>query len=93
MKDKEIRPGQSLLDIVLRECGSIDPAFEVAEQNGMTLTDELTPGLRLEIEGDAHHHIVKEYRENGVFPATALEKGLLLEGIGYMGIEIDFIVS
>lgn len=93
MKDKEIRPGQSLLDMVLQECGSIDLAFEVAEQNGITVADELTSGLNLKIGSDENNRIVREYRDNAIFPATALEKGLLLEGIGYMGVEIDFIVS
>ena len=81
------------MDVVLQECGAIDPAFEVAEQNGMTITDELNPGAQLKIIGKEDDRMVAEYRDNAIFPATALEKGLLLEGIGYMGIEIDFIVS
>ncbi len=40
--------GQSLLDLALQECGSIEAAFDMAVQNGLSVTSELTSGQLLE---------------------------------------------
>lgn len=93
MKTKEVLPGQSLLDIALQESGSLEAAFPLAGLNELTITDELESGSLLTVETDENNPVVNEYRNAAVFPATALQEGLLPEGIGYMGIEIDFIVS
>lgn len=93
MENREIKVGQSVFDIALQERGELKAAFEIAEQNGISVTDELMAGKVLQLERDSNHQVVSEYQSEGIFPATALEKGLLPEGIGYMGIEIDFMVS
>ena len=35
------RNNQTLLDIAVQECGTVEAAFEIAERNGLALTDEL----------------------------------------------------
>ena len=42
-----VRDGQSLLDICLQELGDVAAAFELADANGLAITDQLTPGQRL----------------------------------------------
>lgn len=93
MKNKEVLPGQSLLDISLQECGALDTVFTIAEKNGMSVTDDLKAGFVIKADSNEYDQVVAEYRSASIFPATALSEGLLPEGIGFMGIEIDFIVS
>ncbi len=74
-----IHSRQSLLDIAVQECGSVEAAFALSERNGIALTDDLALAAM------------------GVKPATAVsaEDAALVPwgGIGFMGIEIDFIVK
>jgi len=44
-----VSDGQSLLDVCLQELGSIDAAFELADANGIAVTDPLKPGQLLTI--------------------------------------------
>lgn len=43
------RNNQTLLDIAVQECGTVEAAFEIAERNGLALTDELNTGQKLDI--------------------------------------------
>ncbi|MEZ3475328.1 MAG: hypothetical protein K1V79_00160 [Alistipes sp.] len=90
---------QSLLDMAVQECGSFEAAFALSERNGIALTDELSAGQELEIapEDVGNKRIVVALTAQDVRPATAIsaEDAALVPwgGIGFMGIEIDFIVS
>lgn len=90
---------QSLLDIAVQECGSFEAAFALSERNGIALTDDLSAGQELEIapEDVDNKRIVAALAAQDVRPATAIsaEDTVLVPwgGIGFMGIEIDFIVS
>lgn len=93
MENKKILAGQSVFDIALQETGDLSVAFSIANRNSVGLTDTLQPGLILKVEPDSNHPVVTEYLDSQVAPATALEDGLIPEGIGFMCIETDFIVS
>lgn len=90
---------QSLPDITIQECGSFEAAFAIAERNGVAVTDDLTVGQSVEFapEDIAKKQVVANLAARGVKPATAIsEQDAALVpwgGIGFMGIEIDFIVS
>ena len=90
---------QSLLDMAVQECGSFEAAFALCERNGIALTDTLTAGSELKIapENIDRKRIVSALAAQDVKPATAIsaEDAALVPwgGIGFMGIEIDFIVS
>ena len=94
-----IHKRQSLLDMAVQECGSFETAFALSERNGIALTDDLVAGQELEIapEDVGKKRIVAALAAQGVKPATAVsaEDAALVPwgGIGFMGIEIDFIVS
>ena len=93
MENKKILAGQSVFDIALQETGDTSAAFSIANRNLVGLTDSLQPGLLLKVEPDTNDPVVVEYLDSQITPATALEDGLIPEGIGYMCVETDFIVS
>jgi hypothetical protein len=39
-----ISAGQSLVDVALQEYGSVEALFDLADANGVAITDVLTPG-------------------------------------------------
>lgn len=49
MSQSLITAGQSLLDVALQELGSVEALFDLADANGLAITDELTPGQVLEV--------------------------------------------
>ena len=91
---------QSLLDIVIQECGSLDSIFSLAEQNNIAVTDDLPAGRELEytLEDITQKQVIISLANRGIKPATAIspellaDGELLLEGIEFWGIEYDFIV-
>lgn len=93
-----VKNGQSLFDIALQMCGSAESAFELALMNGLALSDELVNGQVLEVPAVAEKQIVQQYAVDNVFPATAItadqyNETIEGEGIGFWGIEFDFIIS
>ncbi|WP_297553600.1 hypothetical protein [uncultured Alistipes sp.] len=94
-----IHSRQSLLDIAVQECGSVEAAFALSERNGIALTDDLAAGQELEVtpEDMGKKRIVTALAAMGVKPATAVsaEDAALVPwgGLGFMGVEIDFIVK
>lgn len=92
-----VRSGQNLLDIALQTAGALEAAFLISTTAGVSLTDTLTDGQRLPIVKEHRREVVTGYKADAVFPATALTEEdyatLAQEGIDFMGIEIDFIIS
>ncbi|GGF22190.1 LysM peptidoglycan-binding domain-containing protein [Hymenobacter cavernae] len=43
----QVSDGQSLLDICLQELGDLSAAYDLADANGLAITDVLTPGQQL----------------------------------------------
>ena len=91
--------GQSLVDIATQYCGSADAAYDIALLNGLTVTDDLTPGLELKLPSVVNKKIADYYKNKGLQPATSITMNSEnpiptdLEGIGYWAIETDFIIS
>ncbi|MFD2787934.1 hypothetical protein [Hymenobacter rubripertinctus] len=49
MRSVIITEGQSLLDICIQELGSIEALMELADANGLAITDDLETGEQLQI--------------------------------------------
>ena len=85
----KVKDRQSLLDMAVQTAGSMEAAFDLAVANGVSLTATLKDGQVLAT--------VRYYSVQKIMPATALsrEEISVLErgGIGFMGIEMEFIVS
>ena len=92
----KVKERQSPLDIVVQTAGSMEAAFLLCEENGIGLTDILQDGQMLETVAVESADTVRRYNVYDIQPATALDKedmALSQEGIGFMGVEIDFTVS
>lgn len=99
MANHIVQSRQNLLDIALQRCGSLEAAFDIAQLNGMGITDELTVGSTLGLPPVSDSKTVLRYESERIVPATAItgqEISALLnggEGIEFWGIEYDFTVQ
>lgn len=90
---------QSLLDIAIERDGSIERILEIAEANGISVTDDLSSGQEVETGNAAaiKKQVAARLGAYAVKPATAISLAdadlCPYGGIGYMGIEYDFIVK
>lgn len=93
----KVKDRQSLLDMAVETAGSMEAAFRLSEANDVSLTDTLTDGQVLDTVAVENTDTVRRYKVQNLHPATALSEeemaALAQEGINFMGIEIDFIVS
>ena len=93
----KVKDRQSLLDMAVQTAGSMEAAFDLAAANGVSLTDTLADGQVLDTVAAENADTVRRYSVQGIQPATALNEeemaALAQEGINFMGIEIDFVVS
>jgi hypothetical protein len=53
MNSTLITDGQSLLDVALQELGSVETLFDLADANGLAITDELAAGQVLAVPASA----------------------------------------
>lgn len=89
---------QSLLDIALAECGTVEAAVSIAAQGDLAITEDLTSGQVLNYQPKTvDKAVLARLQSYGANPATALSPLDLaivpFGGIGLMAVEIDFCVS
>jgi hypothetical protein len=83
---------QTIWDIAVQCCGSADAAFAIARLNSISLSDNLAPGLELQVPGEYNKRNVDYYKRNKIEPATGLQPAQNeMDGIGYWIIEDDFV--
>lgn len=93
----KVRQGQSFLDLVVQETGSIDNAFEMSLLNEQSITDDLTVGDEIKVSKVTNRLTVNLFGGNHK-PATGINNEELEEitpfdpGIGEMIIGKTFIV-
>lgn len=96
MKTK-VQDRQSLIDVALQTSGDVSAAVDLANENDRNITDDLAIGAELNTAQIVDRNIVNRYAEKGIIPTTAIseqdEDNAPFGGIGYMGIELDFMVS
>ncbi len=87
--------GQSLYDIAIQECGSVEAVIAIAILNDISVTDELQIGQLLQIPEPVNKPIADYYKSRNLKPATAgnLDLKNQDEGIGFWSIGNDFIIS
>ena len=98
MKEKIIPLNrQSLLDIALQTSGNIEAAFDLAADNDISISEPLETDAALRSVPVVDQKVVNRYEAVDVRPATELSPEDIemapYGGIGYMGIEGDFVVS
>jgi hypothetical protein len=91
---------QTLSDISVRHCGTIEALVAIAILNNISPTAELIPGqlIQIPLKDYGNQEVINYFVVNKVEPATALteEHNVLIEGnsgIGYWIIENNFIVQ
>lgn len=99
-KEVNILKGQTFADIALQETGWMEGLYDLAVTNELSMTQVLASGSAVLVNPDDVNQ--QEYRsvsKDNVVPATAFgyvlgeEEEEANEGIGYWGLEIDFIVQ
>jgi hypothetical protein len=100
MKQITALNNQSLPDIAIRHCGTVEAVTDIAILNNISITQELIPGQLIQIPSKdyGNQEVVNYFAANKIEPATALteEHNALVEGnsgIGYWIIENNFIVQ
>ena len=85
---------QSIFDLAIQELGIVEAAFAFSIENDLSLTENLEVGQELVVTDKENKAIANYYENRGLKPATGItEEQSKFEGIEFMGIEIDFIVS
>jgi hypothetical protein len=90
MKKKAL-DNQSLPDLSLQESGTLEGVFDLAVANNLSITDALEPGAELATAEPLNRKVYSYYTARNLHPATGTVD--LPGGIGYMGIEIDFMIN
>ena len=96
---------QSLFDLAIQYAGAPEAAFDIAIENELSLTGELTTGQILAHEsakggkhesakGGKHEsaNVAEYYANRRLFPATDITGEALEEGIEFWYVEYDFTV-
>lgn len=92
MSKAVVQPGQTLEDIAVQWCGSEEAVWELARLNGLGLTADIIPGALLRLPSVVDKRVRRVYVERGWAPAAGGEV-LVLEGIDYWAIELEFEVQ
>ena len=88
------RQGQWLGDIAVREAGNIESVVEMAINNDISIIDKMAPGSFIRRPTPSNRRVMNYYNIKNIYPATSTEPdGRSFSGIGYMSVDINFIVS
>jgi len=95
MRQAVVHSGQSIFDIAIQHCGSVDAAYDVAVLNSLPLDAILMPGQTLLIPKVTDKRVVDEFERRGVVPGTVfwLVDEPKEEGLEFWYLEIDFVIS
>jgi hypothetical protein len=91
---------QSLLDVAIRHCGTVQAVVDIAILNNISITADLVPGQLIELPSKdyGNQEVINFFVINNIDPATALtqDNEALTEGnsgIGFWEIGNNFIVQ
>lgn len=86
-----IKNRQTVVDFTTQNAGDIESLFNVAEANGIGITDDVAPGTLLSVETTDNK--VSGFYEGSELDITTTDKGAQPGGIGYMQIGSSFIIK
>lgn len=90
-----VKDRQSLPDIAVTAAGSMEALMALAVANDISVSDDLADGQELREVAVEDRNVVQSFSVSGEEPATAIEVtegGIVYDGIGWMTVEVDFIV-
>lgn len=94
----DVKKYQTLLDLAIQETGSLENVFDIAAAGNKAITDDIDTGtLELPEVLETNIKVQDYFSGRAIKPATGItaeqEAACPFGGIGYMGIEINFMVS
>lgn len=91
MKEVTVLENQSLLDIAIRHCGSMELLFEIARLNSISVTKKLQAGelIKVPVVLQENKRIVEYYKTNNIQPGTDY---LREEVDSYLNVSADFLL-
>jgi hypothetical protein len=96
-KEVTPKPNQNIYDLAIQEFGTIEGVFNLVKNNNISLSTTVEAGSALNAEGEVLEKLIYNYFQARTKPATGnmliVDSEPVQTGIGYMAIEIDFIVS
>lgn len=88
---------QSVLDIAIQTSGGVEAAFALSVKNDIAISAEIARDAELETVVVVDKTVLSRYEARNIRLATELSpedlEAVPYGGIGFMGIEIDFVVS
>jgi hypothetical protein len=85
---------QTIQDVAIQWCGSPEDVVQVAQLNGIGITDDVAEGTVLLLPAKSNAAVVSGLVPYGNVPVSGIEAGTAAPtGIGYWFIENDFIVQ
>jgi hypothetical protein len=98
MKNVPVLYGQTIIDIAIQELGDGNRAFELAQLNNISISDDLNAGQVIVVPDYdlANRYLVQLFSNPSNKPASGdnLSSGVLADvGIGYWALEVDFVVQ
>lgn len=70
MRTATVRNNQSILDLAIQHCGSIEAAYQICVLNSLNIDAELTPGQVIILPDVVDKKVVDLFKERGVEPAS-----------------------
>ncbi len=73
----EVKQGQSLMDVAVQVYGDVQAVYKLAEDNGLEITAQLTPGQLLEVSTDKamNKAVASFFKRKELYPATSMPEG------------------
>ncbi|MEY4902836.1 MAG: hypothetical protein RLZZ292_651 [Bacteroidota bacterium] len=91
-KTATVQLQQTIYDIAVQHCGTMEAVFDLCRLNDIGFTDVLVHGQVLKLPNPRDKAVVRYFLDGKYVPATDFNLSIQ-EGIEYWGIEYDFIVS
>jgi hypothetical protein len=90
-----IKPHQNIIDVAMQHAGAAEAAFNIASDNGLSLTNEPTPGVEVLVNEVVNQRVVFYFNAQKNIDCTTIrnDQNLLKQGIGYWRIGYNFKVS
>lgn len=90
-----VKDRQTVLDVQIIACGCLEGIISTCALNDISVTESLTDGQVLQVAEVVQASVAKTYANKGYSPATDIESDAIVKvgGIGFMAVEMDFVVS
>ncbi len=72
MENIILKDRQTLWDLALQYCGDREAAFDIADINDISFTEELSAGTSVIVPDVINRRVVGHYKANNTAPATAI---------------------